>query len=108
MSVIYQVTVDVNPSVEAAWFEYSTKIHLPEVLAADPGFLRTTVYRSASNASDGRARYVIQYETESREALDRYLSGAGMKLLRAEVTKRFGVAVRITRDVLVPRAIVER
>ncbi len=108
MNVIYQVTVDVNPSVETAWFEFSTKVHFPEVLAADPGFLKTTVYRCASNASDGRARYVIQYEIESQQALDRYLHGEGVKRLRADVTKRFGVAVRITRDVLVPRAVVER
>lgn len=108
MNVIYQVTVDVNPGAEAAWFDFSTKVHFPEVLAADPGFVRTTAYRSTSNASDGRARYVIQYEIESQEALERYFHGEGVKRLRADVTKRFGVAVRITRDVLMPRAVVEK
>jgi quinol monooxygenase YgiN len=107
MRTIYLVKAEVKPEAEQAWDEWNTRHHVPEVLA-EPGFVRAAKYRvEGGTAADGWISYWILYETESREALEAYLTGPAVQRLRADQSARFGSAVRLSRTILLPVAEVE-
>jgi hypothetical protein len=106
--VIYQVLVQVAPEAERSWDEWNTQHHIPDVLR-QPGFVRATKYRSEPSAGAASwAEYLIQYEMDSRAALDAYLAGDAVVRLRRDQEERYGDVVRLSRRILVPCADVER
>ena len=106
-AVCYVVRVEVAPDSERAWNDWNTARHIPEVLA-EPGFVRATKWRAEGAAKDGWVEYWIQYELESREALEAYLTGDAVKRLRNDQLARFGPGVRLSRAILLPVARVEK
>ena len=104
--VVYVVRAEIAPEAERAWDEWSTSVHIPDVLA-QPGFLRATKYRLAAPTPDGWARYWCLYEVATRADLDAYLAGDAVKRLRGEHLERFGGASRLTREILEEVAAVE-
>ena len=106
-AVCYVVRVEVSPDSERAWNDWNTARHIPEVLA-EPGFVRATKWRAEGAAKDGWVEYWIQYELESREALEAYLTGDAVKRLRNDQLARFGPGVRLSRAILLPVARVEK
>jgi len=106
-AVRYVIRVEVAPDVERAWNDWNTTRHIPEVLA-EPGFVRAIKWRADGAAKDGWVEYWIQYEMESREALEAYLTGDAVKRLRADQLARFGPGVRLSRLILLPVATVEK
>ena len=106
-AVFYVVRVEVAPDSERAWNDWNTARHIPEVLA-EPGFVRATKWRAEGAAKNGWVEYWIQYELESREALEAYLTGDAVKRLRNDQLARFGPGVRLSRAILLPVARVEK
>jgi hypothetical protein len=106
--VIYQVHVQVAPEAERSWDEWSSSQHVPNVLR-QPGFLRATKYRC--EPSGGHAtwlEYVVQYELESRAALEAFLAGNAIAELRRDHEERFGEVTRLSRRILAPHASIAR
>lgn len=98
--VAYNVTIEVDPEVEAAWNEWHAGVHLPEILA-QPGFVEATRYRDESPCFDGWVRYVCRYDLESREALAAYLRGPESARIRADHEAHWGRTTRVSRQILV-------
>ncbi len=73
MAVFYAVMVEVDPNEEAAWNDWHTRQHIPDVLA-EPGFVRATKYRLDTSNGDWH-QYLTVYELASREALDDVFAG---------------------------------
>ncbi len=97
--VLYMVTVDVSPAAEAAWNDWHTRHHIPEMLA-HPGFIGARKYSEPDPLTDGWLRYVTFYELDSPESLAAYRrSEAGIRI-RAEHKQRFGEVTRVARRVL--------
>lgn len=63
----YEVSVDVEPGLEAAFVRYMTERHIPEILA-------TACFRAIRFETAGPGRYRTRYEAARREDLERYLS----------------------------------
>ncbi len=106
MSVIYVVRVEVDPNDEQTWDEWTTRHHMPEVLA-EPGFIRATKYK-VDTPDDAWSQYLTLYEVDTRESLDAYLNGDAVIRLRADHYARFGTSTRLKRMILTPVAIVEK
>lgn len=106
--VIYQVLVQVAPEAERSWDDWNTRQHVPDMLR-QPGFVRATKYRS--EPSGGYAswpEYVIQYEVDSRAALEAYLAGNAAVAMRRDHEEHFGEVTRLSRRILAPHAAIER
>lgn len=99
MRCIYVVTVEVSHAAEQAWSGWHSGVHVPEVLA-QPGFVGARKLRDAELTEDGRARYVVEYSLENREAFDRYTKSEAAARLRKDHEDRFGKVVRTSRQVL--------
>jgi hypothetical protein len=106
MVVLYGVMVEVDPKEEAAWNEWHTRQHIPDVLA-QPGFLHATKYRLDTTNGDW-SQYLTAYELVSREALDAYLQGEAVSRLRADHYAHFGHCTRLSRMILTPTALVNK
>lgn len=106
MAVFYAVKVEVDPKEEAAWSDWHTRHHIPEVLA-QPGFVCATKYR-LDTANGGWQQYVTVYELTSREALEAYLQGEAVTRLRADHYHHFGLCTRLSRMILTPTATVNK
>ena len=106
MTVLYGVKIEVDPDQEAAWNDWHTRKHMPELLA-QPGFIRATKYR-LDTINDGWSQYLILYEVESREALQAYLDGEAVTRLRADHYTHFGASTRLSRLILTPTAVVDK
>jgi hypothetical protein len=104
MAVFYAVMVEVDPNEEAAWDDWHTRQHVPDVLA-EPGFVRATKYR-LDTANGEWHQYLTVYEIVSREALNRYLQGEAVTRLRADHYNHFGHCTRLSRMILTLTAVV--
>jgi hypothetical protein len=93
-SVLYCVSVEVDGEIRDDWLAWMRDVHVPDVLR-EPGFQRAVIHRDAAD----EARFAIHYEVSGRDALDRYFSGAALRL-RSEHEARYGGRARATRQVL--------
>jgi quinol monooxygenase YgiN len=105
-SVIYAVTIEVDPAAEKAWDDWNTRHHIPDVLK-EPGFLRATKYRLRPSG-EGWPAYVVHYELENEAAVDAYLAGEAVVRLRNDHLSRFANVTRLSRTILLPTAALER
>jgi len=106
MAVFYAVMVEIDPNEEAAWDDWHTRQHIPEVLA-EHGFVRATKYLLDTSNGDWH-QYLTVYELASREALDAYLHGEAVTRLRADHYAHYGHCTRLSRMILTPTAAVSK
>lgn len=95
--LIYEVNADVRLDRAAeyrAWLE----THMPEVVEAG-GFRGAVLFEPAEGAPEGHRTFVVHYEIENEEQLDRYLKDRA-PALRKDATDRFGDSFKATRRVL--------
>lgn len=87
---IYNVTINVDPSIHMAWLEWMNKTHIPMMLGTGK-FSKAKICRVLVEEETGGVTYAVQYQTESREKLDAYYKedAAGM---RQDGFERFGEA----------------
>ncbi|HEY8209943.1 MAG TPA: DUF4286 family protein [Myxococcaceae bacterium] len=97
--VLYMVSVDVAPPSEAAWNDWHTRYHIPEVLQ-QPGFIGARKFSEPSPLTDGWFRYVILYELDSPSSLSAYEQSDSAKRIRADHEQRFGNVTRVARRIL--------
>lgn len=100
---VYVVTIEVAPDAEERWNEWHGAHHVPAILR-EPGFLGARKFRAAETTPDGWVRYVMHFELESLEALQRFLE-TGSKRLRQEHVDQFGSVTRVSRQILVEMAL---
>ena len=106
MSMFYAVMVEVDPKEEAAWNDWHTRLHVPDVLT-QPGFVSAAKYKLDTSNGDW-SQYLTLYELASREALDIYLKSEAVTRLRADHYAHYGHCTRLSRMVLTPTASIVR
>ncbi|MGB0509910.1 MAG: DUF4286 family protein [Flavobacteriales bacterium] len=68
--VIYNVTVSVEPDIQAQWLSWMLEVHLRDMLAT--GCFLGFRFSELSGAEDMGPTYTIQYELAGPEDLERY------------------------------------
>jgi len=70
---IYNVTVNIDESVENEWLRWMQEKHIPEML--DTGkFMEAKMCQVMVDEDMGGVTYSIQYTTDDKETLERYYS----------------------------------
>lgn len=87
--ISYEVTVAVDPALEARFDDYMTKTHIPEVMA-------TGCFLAARYYSEGDRRRTV-YEAADQETLDRYLTVEAARL-RDDFAAHFPAGVTVSRE----------
>ncbi len=97
---IYNVTVNIDDSVHDEWLDWMKNEHIPQMLGL--GKFTNALMSKVMAQGDSGTTYSIQYQTDSKETLDKYYK-EDADLLRQEGFKKFGdkfVAFRTELDVV--------
>jgi len=84
---IYNVTVNIETTVEKEWLRWMEEKHIPNVLATGK-FSEAKMSQVMVEEEEG-VTYSIQYTTDSKETLERYYAEDATKL-RQEGVQLFG------------------
>lgn len=76
---IYNVTINVDETIEKAWLRWMQEKHIPEMLATGK-FSEAKMCQVMVKEDLGGVTYSIQYTTDSKETLDRYFKEDADKL----------------------------
>lgn len=68
---IYNVTVNIDESVQRQWLDYMLNSHIPAMLATGK-FMKALITRVMVEEEMGGVTYSVQYTTDSKETLDKY------------------------------------
>jgi len=103
--VIYNVTVSVEPPIQAQWLSWMLEVHLREMLAT--GCFLGFRFSELQGTEDAGPTYTVQYELASAEDLDRYEKEFA-PTMREKGVKAFGtkaLAFRTTMRVIAAGAL---
>jgi len=98
---IYNVTINIEEAVHAAWLAWMKEIHIPDMLAIGK-FTEARFCRVMVEEEMGGITYSIQYSVTDKSTLDRYYKEDADNM-RQECIKRFGnsfVAFRTELEVI--------
>ena len=84
---IYNVTINIDESVEAQWLHWMQEIHIPDMLATGK-FTEAKMCQVMVKEDLGGITYSIQYTTDSKETLERYFKEDANRL-RQDGLQRF-------------------
>ena len=90
-TVIYEITVTVQPEFIEKYEDFMRRRHIPDLLA-------TGYFRGADFSSSDAGRYRARYEAFDQNALDKYLEMDAARL-RADFTKHFPEGVEVSREI---------
>ena len=71
---IYNVTINVDPSIHNAWLEWMNQIHIPQMLGTRK-FSSARMCRVLVEEETGGFTYAVQYQTQEQEATRSLLQG---------------------------------
>ena len=84
---LYNVTVNIDESVQEAWLKWMKEVHIPEMLATGK-FKKAMMSRVMIDEEMGGVTYAVQFTAKSKEILDKYYLEDAERL-RAETQKLF-------------------
>lgn len=96
--ILYNVTVSLDPDVEAAWVAWVQEEHIPEMMATQK-FISAQLVRIKDDLQRPTGNYAVQYKTSSQQLMDAYLKEDASRL-RAKTEARFGNKVLAFRTFL--------
>lgn len=76
---IYNVTVNIEESIQEQWLAWMQDTHIPDMLATGK-FLHATMCKVLVDEEMGGITYAIQYTTPNKVTLDRYYKEDTMRL----------------------------
>lgn len=99
--IIYNVTVNIEESVEQEWLKWMNETHIPEVMKTGM-FISAKMTKVLVEEQMGGKTYSIQYTCESHSKLDEYQSKFAQKLQQEHTQKFQGkfVAFRTLLEVI--------
>lgn len=83
---IYNVTINIDPSIHDAWLEWMKSEHIPAMLHTGK-FSKALMTRVQVEEEMGGITYSVQYRTDRKETLEKYYK-EDAPVLRAQ-SKRF-------------------
>ena len=87
---IYNVTINVDPSIHDAWLEWMNQVHIPQMLGTGK-FNSARMCRVLVKEEMGGFTYAVQYQTQSRKQLEAYYT-EDAAAMRQDGLDRFGEA----------------
>ncbi|GGZ20903.1 hypothetical protein GCM10007049_11880 [Echinicola pacifica] len=69
--ILYNVTVNIDQSVEDEWIKFMRETHIPEVMATGL-FKENKFFRLMHEAEDGGVNYSVQYFAEDMDKIKEY------------------------------------
>lgn len=96
--LIYNVTSNIQKTVEQQWLDWMHQKHIPEILATGK-FQSARLVRVLVEEDLGAVTYAVQYSTDSRETLQKYYKEDAPNF-RAEGMSLFGDKVLTFRTEL--------
>lgn len=99
--IIYNVTVNIEESVQQQWLAWMKETHIPEVMNTGM-FVAAKMCRVLVEEQMGGITYSIQYSCESKAKLDEYQAKFAPKLQQEHTKKYQGkfVAFRTLLEVI--------
>jgi hypothetical protein len=98
---IYNVTINVEPSIRDSWLEWMQSIHIPEMLGTGK-FHEARICQVRVEEETGGYTYAVQYLTTSEQLLQDYYQEDAARM-RQDGLERFGdkfVAFRTELEIL--------
>ncbi len=98
---IYNVTINIDESVEQEWLHWMQEKHIPEMLETGK-FTEAKMCQVMVEEELGGVTYSVQYTTDSKETLDRYYAEDAERLRQKAIhlfANKF-VAFRTELDVV--------
>ncbi len=99
--IIYNVTINVDESIETEWLNWMRKIHIPEVMNTGK-FISCRFSKLTSHKEEGSRNYSAQYTCHSKKELQDYQENYA-KELQQKSMERFAdkmIAFRTELDVI--------
>lgn len=96
--ILYNVTSNIDTSIQNQWLKWMQEKHIPELLATGK-FTSARLVKVLVEEEMGGVTYAVQYTTDSKETLQRYYDEDAPKL-RAEAFALFGDKVLAFRTEL--------
>jgi len=87
MYIIYNVTLNIDPSIHEEWLSWMKSEHIPKVLGTGK-FVKATFSEVLVEEDTESKTYSVQYLSPSRESLDAYYR-ENAQALRSEGLKKF-------------------
>lgn len=70
--IVYNITVKIDPAIEAAWIQWQHQEHIPEIMASGM-FTQWKMFRLLEQDDTEGMTFVIQYFAPSLENYNRYI-----------------------------------
>jgi hypothetical protein len=86
--ILYNVTSNIDTSIQQQWLQWMQEKHIPELLATGK-FTSARLVKVLVEEDMGGVTYAAQYTTDSKATLQRYYDEDAQKL-RAEALALFG------------------
>ena len=96
--ILYNVTSNIDTSIQNQWLKWMQEKHIPELLATGK-FTSARLVKVLVEEEMGGVTYAVQYTTDSKETLQRYYDEDAPKL-RAEALALLGDKVLAFRTEL--------
>ncbi len=98
--ILYNVTINIDTSVEQDWLSWMKETHIPDVM--NTGCFTKNIVCKINAESEGGTSYSIQYFCHSQKELDLYMDTYAKKLQTEHALKFQGkfVAFRTLLDVI--------
>lgn len=96
--LVYELALDINREIIDSFDDWLTSF--VDKALQEPGFTDAEILSSEGD-HDGRARRIVRFRLDSRQALADYRSGQEDRMLAA-AAEQFGAAFRVNRGVLHP------
>lgn len=84
--VLYNVTVNIEPSVEVEWLQWMKSVHIPNVLATGL-FTENKIFKLLHEEDDGSITYSVQYFALSVGNVNEYLQKHAPALIKAHMDR---------------------
>ncbi len=97
--ILYNVTLNIDPSIKDEWLEWMKEIHLPQVMATLK-FTSYAMYKIQNhNADDTSLNYSVQYFANTIEEYNDYIE-THSTALKQKTIEKYGDKVLAFRTVL--------
>lgn len=84
--IIYNVTINIDETIEAEWLHWMRKTHIPEVMNTGK-FISCRLSRLTSHKEDGSRNYSAQYTCHSKKELQEYQDNHAKELQQKSLDK---------------------
>jgi hypothetical protein len=99
--IVYNITVKIDPAIEAAWIKWQQQEHIPDIMASGQ-FTQWKMFRLLEQDESEGMTFILQYFAPSLENYNKYIEEYAA-VLRKKAFDRWGdrfIAFRTVMEVV--------